>query len=114
MKKIVFLFLIAVFTTGALRAQYYVKDQDPASIHWKEINTKHFQVLFPENYSKEGQKLINLLEYSFPHVSEQLGHQPSKIPVIVHNYSAISNGFVSWAPKRIERTTKGTQIFLDD
>jgi len=102
MKKFVFFLLIASFTTGALRAQYYVKDQDPASIRWKEINTEHFQILFPENYSKEGQRLTNILEYSFPHVSEQLGHQPSKIPVIVHNYSAVSNGFVSWAPKRIE------------
>ena len=102
MKKLVLLFLIASFTTGALQAQYYVKDQDPASIHWKEINTKHFQILFPENYSKEAQRLTNILEYSFPHVSGQLEHQPSKIPVIVHNYSVISNGFVSWAPKRIE------------
>ena len=102
MKKFVFLFLIAFFITGAIQAQYYVEGQDPASIHWKEINTEHFQVLFPESYSKEGQRLTNILEYSFPHVSEQLGHQPSKIPVIVHNYSAISNGFVSWAPKRIE------------
>jgi hypothetical protein len=102
MKKYIPLLLIAFFTAEALQAQYYIKGQDPASIHWKEINTEHFQVLFPENYSKEGQRLTNILEYSFPHVSEQLGHQPSKIPVIVHNYSAISNGFVSWAPKRIE------------
>ncbi len=102
MKNYISLFLLVFFTTGALQAQYYVKGQDPASIRWKEINTEHFQVLFPESYSKEGQRLTNILEYTFPHVSEQLGHQPSKIPVIVHNYSAISNGFVSWAPKRIE------------
>jgi len=102
MKNFISLLLIAFFITGTLQAQYYVKGQDPASIHWKEINTDNFQVLFPENYSKEGQRLTNILEYSFPHVSKQLGHKPSKIPVIVHNYSAISNGFVSWAPKRIE------------
>jgi len=102
MKKFIPQLLIIFFITGTLQAQYYVKGQDPPSIHWKEINTEHFQVLFPESYSKEGQRLTNILEYSFPHVSEQLGHQPSKIPVIVHNYSAVSNGFVSWAPKRIE------------
>ena len=102
MKKTVFLLLIIFSSAITSKAQYYIKGQDPSSIHWKEINTEHFQVLFPESYSKEGQRLTNILEYSFPHVSEQLGHQPSKIPVIVHNYSAISNGFVSWAPKRIE------------
>lgn len=102
MKRFVFLFFIFSLITKILQAQYYVKGQDPASIRWKEINSKHFQVLFPENYSKEGQRLTNILEYSFPHVSEQLDHQPAKIPVIVHNYSTISNGFVSWAPKRIE------------
>ena len=102
MKNFIPLLLISFFTAGALQAQYYVKGQDPASIHWKEINTEHFHLLFPESYSKEAQRLTNILEYSFKHVSEQLGHQPSKIPVIVHNHSIVSNGFVSWAPKRIE------------
>jgi len=53
MKKFIFLLLLIFFSAIVLKAQYYIKGQDPASIHWKEINTKHFQVLFPENYSKE-------------------------------------------------------------
>ncbi len=48
--------------------------------------------------------LILLEEYDAAN-SAQLNHQPGKIPVILHNTSAISNGFVVWAPKRVEMFT---------
>ncbi len=85
-----------------LNAQYYESGQDPASLKWKKIESSHFKVIYPESFASEGQRLTNLLEYAYSLVSHSLDHKPKKIPVIVHNYSVESNGFVAWAPKRIE------------
>jgi hypothetical protein len=44
-----------------------------------------------------------------------LGHNPKRIDVLIHSRSAYSNGFVSWAPKRIELfPTPDQDIFAQD
>ena len=103
--RIIFWLLVFIgLTAGSTisHAQYYESGQDPASLKWKMIESDHFKVLFPETFGSEGQRLTNLLEYSYSLVSFSLDHKPRKIPVIVHNHSVESNGFVAWAPKRIE------------
>ncbi len=83
-------------------SQYYESGQDPSSLKWKQIKTPNFKIIFPESFSSEGQRLANILEYAYTLVPYSLNHNPKKIPVIVHNYSSQSNGFVAWAPKRME------------
>lgn len=95
---IVLLSLIAI----PVFSQYYESGQDPASLKWKQIHTEHFHIIYPESFLNEGQRLANILEYAYTLVPYTLNHKPKKIPVIVHNYSSRSNGFVAWAPKRIE------------
>ena len=80
-------------------SQYYESGQDPSSLKWKQIKTPNFKIIFPESFSSEGQRLANILEYAYTLVPYSLNHNPKKIPVIVHNYSSQSNGFVAWAPK---------------
>ncbi len=86
-------------------AQFYSAGQDPASIRWKQINTENFQVIFPENYEEQAKYIADILEYSYEYATQSLKHKPRKVSVIVHNQTVISNGFVSWAPRRIELYT---------
>jgi len=86
-------------------AQFYSAGQDPASIRWKQINTENFQVIFPENYEEQAKYIANILEYSYEYATQSLKHKPRRVSVIVHNQTVISNGFVSWAPRRIELYT---------
>ncbi|MFP4064043.1 MAG: TolB family protein [Bacteroidales bacterium] len=83
-------------------AQYYIQGQDPSDIRWQQIENKHFRVLFPEDYADQAQRIADILMYSYPRGSATMGHRPRKVPVILHNRTVVPNGFVSWAPARLE------------
>jgi hypothetical protein len=98
--------------------QFYESGQDPASIRWKQINTPNFQVIFPAGFDKQAAHFTTTLEYIYEHVGKTLRHTPKKISIVLHSQSSTSNGFVIWAPKRMElfptpdQTTYG-QEWLD-
>ncbi|MEE4197739.1 MAG: hypothetical protein V2I54_08850 [Bacteroidales bacterium] len=94
--------LIYFFACFSSFGQFYSTGQDPLSIKWKQINTDHFQIIFPSDYHSSAQKIANILEYYYQRVGETLDHSPKKISVIVHAQAIRSNGYVSWAPKRME------------
>jgi hypothetical protein len=94
----VFLFVIE----GFCLCQYFNAGTDPGAISWKQINTPEFQVIFPKGFESEANRLSNILAYCYGPVSKTLGHKPRKISVILHNQTVESNGFVVWAPKRVE------------
>jgi len=96
------LFIVFIFSCFPSFGQFYSTGQDPASVKWKQINTDNFQVIFPSEYRVSAQKVANILEYSYQKVGYSLNHQPKKISVIVHSRAIRSNGYVSWAPKRME------------
>ena len=83
-------------------AQYYETGQDPASLRWQQIQTPHFRVIFPDNFGAEAQKYARLLEESYSELSLLYPLAKTHMPVIIHNYSMQSNGYVSWAPHRME------------
>ncbi len=92
----------AFFNVSPACAQYYVRGQDPSGIRWQQIETGHFRIIFPEDYAGRAHYVADILEYSYVPVSASLGHQPRKVPVILHNQTVVPNGFVSWAPARLE------------
>lgn len=89
--------------------QYYDSGQDPWSVKYRQIQTEHFQVVFPQGLENEAQRVANLLSLSYDYVSSSLGHKPKKISVLIHNKSVISNAWVGWAPKRMELFTNPPQ-----
>lgn len=100
------IFFCFIFLQGTQTyAQFYSAGQDPASIRWKQINTENFQVIFPDNYEEQARYIADILEHSYEYATKSLNHNPRKVSVIVHNQTVISNGFVSWAPRRIELYT---------
>ncbi len=98
----VMFFSLALFLSTTCPAQYYISGQDPASINWQQINTEHFQIIYPEDFEEEAQYFANTLNYVYKFDIKTLDHKPKNISVILHNQTVTSNAMVLWAPKRME------------
>lgn len=97
-------FTIILFILFSLSssAQYFSTGQDPASLHWRQIKTKGFQLIYPEDFEKKGQYLANILEIVQHNEIKTLTAKVPRIPILIHSQSTTSNGLTVWAPKRIE------------
>jgi hypothetical protein len=98
-----FLFSVILFSNS--NAQFYSGGDDPSYIRWNQIRTDHFKVIYPSDFVSEARRLTSLLEFYYEKNSAGLNHQPAKFPVILHNHSVYTNGFVAVAPKRMELIT---------
>jgi len=76
--------------------------QDPPGIRWKQIETPHFQIVFPCEISASAQHIASALEQIYRADWRTLGQAPPRIPLLLHNRNVTSNGFVSIAPHRSE------------
>lgn len=76
--------------------------QNPHSVQWRKIDTKHFELIFDEKVTADAQRVAHLLEAVFPFVTRSLEVSPPKISLVLQNQSTISNGFVTLAPRRSE------------
>jgi len=102
MKKVIILLIMSLLPLAWAGAQYYDTGQDPASLKWLQIKTTHFRVIFPEDFGAEATRYARLLEESYVKLSALYPGARTNIPVIIHNHSMQSNGYVSWAPRRME------------
>jgi hypothetical protein len=59
-------------------------------------------LLFPEGYEVQAQRVANTLETIREPEGKTIGDVPRKISVVLQNQSALSNAFVSIAPRRAE------------
>lgn len=115
MKKILILTILAFLFIRTANAQYFQTGQDPSSIRWKQINTTNFQIIFPEEFEKQAQRVSFVLEKVYDYGSKSLDFNPRKVSVILHTRTVNSNGLLAWAPKRMELfTTPHQQIYAQD
>jgi hypothetical protein len=83
-------------------AQYYDTGQDPASLKWMQIKTGMFTVIYPKAYGPQGISFARSLEDAYSKLTILYPEKKFKIPVVIHNFTAQSNGYVAWAPRRME------------
>lgn len=100
-----FMWIVSVNTYG----QFYETGQDPSSTRWKQIKTDHYNLIFPDSFSIQAQRMANVLEHFYPAVTKTIKTDFKKFPVIIHTQSVYSNGFVVWAPRRMEIWTTPPQ-----
>ncbi len=105
LKKLSGSILMLIVLGFPAKAQFFAAGEDPFSISWRQIHTENFQVIFPEEYEEQAKYITDVLEWSYQNATESLDHSPRKVSVIIHNQTVISNGFVSWAPRRAELYT---------
>ena len=101
-KKISCSLLLITCLSVASHAQYYSTGQDPASLQWRQIRTKNFQLIYPQDFEKKSQYLANILEIVQRNETKTLSAKIPRIPILIHSRSSESNGVTVWAPKRIE------------
>ena len=88
-------------------AQVYSLGADPVSIKWKEMESENFRIVYPEETDSLAREYLRSLESFAAATRPTIGFSPNelyrrKMPVILHAYSATSNGMVTWAPRRME------------
>jgi len=88
-----------------LFSQYYWQGTEPASTRWKQIRTDRFRVVFPAEAHRLARRYADVLWIADSVVSKSLQAPRKPFDVVLHNKSIMSNGFVTWAPKRMEIVT---------
>lgn len=101
--------LLLAFSLPA-SAQFYSQGEDPASLKWNSVETKNFRVIYPRGRDSLAVLYARSLESWRESVGGSILFAPNDAykkphPVILHTESAYSNGFVSWAPRRMELYT---------
>ncbi|MFY9152581.1 MAG: hypothetical protein WAO52_11225 [Prolixibacteraceae bacterium] len=114
LRNIAILSIIILFGNDA-NGQYFQTGQDPSSIRWRQINTTNFQLIYPDEFECQAQRVAFILNKVYDYGSKTLDFKPHRISVVLHTRTVKSNGLVAWAPKRIELfTTPHQQIYAQD
>lgn len=100
--KLFFLFLFSSLLSA--RGQFIDLGQDPAGLRWKQIKTTDFQIIYPDYFEENAQKIANIYAALYRHTNS-LAHKPVKISMIVHASGGIANGNVAWAPRKTDLYT---------
>ena len=105
------IFLLAVAMLASvwdtpLYAQYVINGGTPAATRWMQLKGDTYKVVYPQGADSLAKRYLWLLEQNSKAVMLGLGGiKPAKIPAILYNGTANSNGMVVWAPKRMELYT---------
>ena len=95
-------FIAIIMFPLLVKSQYYSGGQDPSSLKWNQINSSHFQVIYPHGYDSVAQYVMNVMEYGRELTIKIKEIEPKKISIILHNQTVVSNAEVAWAPSRME------------
>ena len=106
--------LTIFFLNTPLQAQLLDYDQEPPSVKWKSIKTKHFDLIYPSVISKDAQRAANLLEHIYEPEIRTMDYPFKRLPIMLSTQSVISNGYVTLAPRRSEWYGTPPQIGSDD
>lgn len=99
----------ALLFSSVAKAQFYSAGVDPSGVHWKQVSDDRIRIIFPEGYEEQAIILLQHLKEVKIEAAQTL---PAKIPsisVVLHNQTSQANGFVTWAPKRMELFTLADQ-----
>jgi hypothetical protein len=102
-KQVFYIIPILILLTGApMYSQIVDLEQNPPHLKWLQINSEHFKLIFPKDYEKQAQNVVQYLEAVYLPNAKNLGCLPRKIPVIIQSQTAVSNGFVDPIFRRSE------------
>lgn len=103
--------LFTLLGTSSILAQETstVLPQNPTSIKWSQVKTKHFRLIFPSTIAPTAMKTANTLEAVYQPVSQSLGIAPKPVSILLQNQTVVSNGFITITPRHGEFYTTTPQ-----
>lgn len=93
------LLFVLLYSSVAYSLDFF---QEKPSLELRSINSPHYEIIYPTELEKKSKRIFTLLENYREDVSKDYYVIPRKIPLVLHNDSAISNGFVTLGPYRSE------------
>ena len=73
--------------------------QFPGNVELYQIKTKNYKIIFPKEISEKARKLSAFLEKIHSLNTYTLNTSPKRLPIVLNNYSAISNGYTAFGPR---------------
>ncbi len=98
---VIFSIFLLSFSSASF-GQYYDTGRDPGSLKWMQIKTGRFKVIYPKSYGSGGADFARSLEDAYSKITTLYPEKKFRIPVVIHSYTTNSNGYVAWAPSRME------------
>ncbi|MCR5351742.1 MAG: hypothetical protein K6E35_04540, partial [Bacteroidales bacterium] len=113
MKRLHSILCCGLLLLGAGRpasAQFHTLGDDPGGLRWNSIETPTYRVIYPRGLDSLGRAYAVALERAAGAVGSSIGARPNAaygkpMPVILHPFTAYSNGQVTWTPRRMELLT---------
>ncbi len=99
-KKVLIIVLLLLACTTY--AQYSVSGVNDSRIKYRQIKTSKFNIVYPDYYESNAQRLACVLDTVVPVIGKSLKTSAPNVPILIHTKSSISNGLSVWAPKRME------------
>ena len=98
--------LLTLFCPEAT-AQFSLTGNDPASLKWRQMETKNFKLIFPEGNDSLARVYGAELEKARIQTAGSSGFligqsYSGKMPVVLHSRYVYPNASVTWAPKRMD------------
>jgi len=104
--RFICLFIAFVLLSIHAKSQYVNFGTDPARIKWKMARTPHYKLIYPDSNDSAAYRYALFLERSYPYIGKTIGNAEIRsFPVVLHPGNMISNGLVTWAPRRMELIT---------
>ncbi|KAB2866840.1 MAG: hypothetical protein F9K37_13470 [Bacteroidales bacterium] len=103
-KKIIIAFLVILSINT--KAQYFYSGVEPFAIKWQQVSHGDIRLIYPSGSEAIANKYLQIISTVDTIVGKNYRVGKSKLDVILHCNSILSNGFVSWAPRRMELVTQ--------
>ncbi|MCQ2138167.1 MAG: hypothetical protein MJY60_05630, partial [Bacteroidales bacterium] len=105
MRRRLLILIMAALLPVSAAAQYYSYGAEPSSVKWSQIKSEHFKMIFPQGMDSMARDYLCAMEMMRPSVNGPMLLNTHQIPVVLHPYTTLSNGSVSWAPKVVNLVT---------
>ena len=110
LQTILTVWLLLFGAAKPVSAQFHTMGADPGGLRWNQIETPTYRVIYPRGLDSLGRAYAQTLERAVAPVSGSIGIRPNaaygnKMPVVLHAWTAYSNGQVTWTPRRMELLT---------
>ncbi len=101
--KHILFFVLFCLTSISTFAQYYTSGVDPLHMHWVRISLSQYRIDADTSALDWAAEALRSLAVSYDlQNSDYPRVKPRSFDMILHSRSAVSNGMVSWAPRRME------------